>query len=241
MKNSILLMIIFSMEIAASSTMMMPQAPNRDDAKIVIGGSVSTETGYKIPKLKLFREFSSERQKNCLHSSAVKLATARTNSLMATTTEIESQLKQLKVLVDSYDNTPQFCLEITSPSLIATIKKQSAKDFRAGNRETFEVWYKRFEIESLEIFSALDALTIKFAKPYALNKLKAEISKHPDVEYVENNIVFGGGPDSIQMQKPGLYVFEQGWGDCMAGCIHGRRITVQVYDNKAVEIENKHW
>ena len=58
MKNSILLMIIFSMELFASSTMMMPQKENRDDGKIVIGGSVSTQTGYQAPRLKLFREYS---------------------------------------------------------------------------------------------------------------------------------------------------------------------------------------
>ena len=51
MKNSILLMIIFSMELFASSTMMMPQKENRDDGKIVIGGSVSTQTGYQAPRL----------------------------------------------------------------------------------------------------------------------------------------------------------------------------------------------
>ena len=62
MKNFILLMILLATEIVASSTMMMPQTPDQNDGKIVIGGSVSKQTGYKSPKLKLFKEFSLERQ-----------------------------------------------------------------------------------------------------------------------------------------------------------------------------------
>ena len=83
MKNFILLMILLATEIVASSTMMMPQTPDQNDGKIVIGGSVSKQTGYKSPKLKLFREFSSERQKKCLYSTAVKLATDTTDSLLS--------------------------------------------------------------------------------------------------------------------------------------------------------------
>ena len=62
----------------------------------------------------------------------MKLATDTTDSLLATENEIESQLKQLKTLVDNYDNTPQFCLEMSSPRLIVTIKNQWAKAFSFG-------------------------------------------------------------------------------------------------------------
>lgn len=241
MKNFILLMILLVTEIVASSTMMMPQTPDQNDGKIVIGGSVSKQTGYKSPKLKLFKEFSSERQKKCLYSSAVKLATDTTDSLLATENEIESQLNQLETLVANYDKTPQFCLEMSSPRLIVTIKNQWAKTFRSGDKKAFDDWYKRFDIESIKIFSALDALTIKFAKPYALKKLIAEISKHPAVDYVENDAVFGGGPEALQMQKPGLFTFREGWGDCFAGCIHGRKLTLQLDGTKVKEIEREEW
>ncbi len=241
MKNSILLMIIFSMELFASSTMMMPQKENRDDGKIVIGGSVSTQTGYQAPRLKLFREYSSERQKNCLYSTAVKLATEATDSLLATESQIESKLNQLKTLVDNYDKTPQFCLEMNSPRLIVTIKNQWAKAFRSGDKKAFDDWYKNFEIESIKIFSALDALTVQFAKPYALKKLIAEISKHPAVDYVENDAVFGGGPEVLEIQSPDLFIFREGWGDCFAGCIHGRKLTLQLDGKKVKEIERKEW
>ena len=234
-------MILLATEIVASSTMMMPQTPDQNDGKIVIGGSVSKQTGYKSPKLKLFREFSSERQKKCLYSSAVKLATDTTDSLLATENEIESQLKQLKTLVDNYDNTPQFCLEMSSPRLIVTIKNQWAKAFRSGDKKAFDDWYKRFDIESIKIFSALDALTVKFAKPYALKKLIAEISRHPAVDYVENDAVFGGGPEALQIQKPDLFTFREGWGDCFAGCIHGRKLTLQLDGKEVKEIERKEW
>ena len=53
--------------------------------------------------------------------------------------------------------------------------------------------------------------------------------------------MFGGGPDSIQMKGPGIFVFQEGWGDCMAGCIHGRRITLQINGKKVEEIENRQW
>ena len=229
------------MELFASSTMMMPQKENRDDGKIVIGGSVSTQTGYQAPRLKLFREYSSERQKSCLYSTAVKLATEATDSLLATQSQIESQLNQLKTLVDNYDKTPQFCLEMSSPRLIVTIKNQWAKAFRSGDKKAFDDWYKSFEIESIKIFSALDALTVKFAKPYALKKLIAEISKHPAVDYVENDAVFGGGPEVLEIQSPDLFIFREGWGDCFAGCIHGRKLTLQLDGKKVKEIERKEW
>ena len=241
MKNYLLTIILITVEITASTTMMMPQTPNPEDGSVVMGGSGQTETGYQIPEMKLFKQLSAERQQTCLRSTAVKLATDKTSSFLASKTEIETHLQQLKTLVDHYTKTPQFCLQMPSPSLIVSINQQAAKAFRAGNTKTFEAWYKRFEIDSVEIFSALDALTIKFAKPYALKQLKEEISKHPDVEYVENNAVFGGGPDSIQMKGPGIFVFQEGWGDCMAGCIHGRRITLQINGKKVEEIENRQW
>ena len=81
---------------------------------------------------------------------------------------------------------------MSSPRLIVTIKNQWAKAFRSGDKKAFDDWYKRFDIESIKIFSALDALTVQFAKPYALKKLIAEISKHPAVDYVENDAVFRG-------------------------------------------------
>ncbi len=241
MKNYLLTMILITVDITASTTMMMPQTSNPEDGSIVVGGSSQTETGYQIPEVKLFNQLSAERQQTCLRSTAVKLATDKTSSFLASKTEIEAHLHQLKTLVDNYDKTPQFCLQMPSPSLIVSINQQAAKAFRAGNTKTFEAWYKRFEIDSVEIFSALDALTIKFAKPYALKQLKEEISKHPAVEYVENNAVFGGGPVALQMQKPGLFIFREGWGDCFAGCIHGRKLTLQLDGKKVKEIERKEW
>ena len=193
------------------------------------------KTGYNL-KLKLF-EIQFRASKGA-YSSAVSWQPIQ-QTLLATENEIESQLKQLRTLVDNYDNTPQFCLEMSSPRLIVTIKNQWAKAFRSGDKKAFDDWYKRFDIESIKIFSALDALTVKFANPYALKNLIAEISRHPAV-ITWRMMLFWRSPEALQIQKPDLFTFREGWGDC-TGCIHGRKLTLQLDGKEVKEIERKEW
>ena len=61
------------------------------------------------------------------------------------------------------------------------------------------------------------------------------------MDYVENDAVFGGGPEALQIQKPDLFTFREGWGDCFAGCIHGRKLTLQLDGKEVKEIERKEW
>jgi len=57
------------------------------------------------------------------------------------------------------------------------------------------------------------------------------------IKYAEANGFFGGGgPRLIRTEVPKavLYVFVQGWGDCMAGCISGHRDYYEIENGSSV-------
>lgn len=227
-------------KIYSSSTMAVMDEKERAP-KIVVGNQVDPETGYETPPLKLFSEFTQEQQKECLKSTALNFALASSSTLEPSTESIQDFLEQLNTLVSEYDKTPQFCLSEPRPSLIIGIKKEEAQKIRKKKKSSLDSLKEKYSIDSFEVFSALDALTIHFSKPYALSVLMKEIQNHPDVEYVNNNEVYGGSPPSIQRNSKGQFVFSQGWGDCFAGCIHGRRIVLEVQEGSVVEVENRQW
>ena len=110
------------------------------------------------------------------------------------------------------------------------------KGFLFGDKKAFDDWYKRFDIESIKIFSALDALTVNLLSCMPKSLLLKFLGI---LLWITWRMMLFLAEVLKALQKPDLLPFE-GWGDCFVGCTRPKAYS-SIRWKEVKEIERKEW
>jgi hypothetical protein len=98
--------------------------------------------------------------------------------------------------------------------------RQGAAAVRRGSYDAWDGLNRRFGVKEIEVFDDFVALTFegRFYGPLVAD----EYARLPNVRYAEPNFTVGDG-DDVCLEIDGdthFFVFVEGEGDCLAGCLH---------------------
>ena len=187
---------------------------------------------HRIPKdgrcgaLKMLGTQTEITQSPRADRAAERLALRTVDSLVAPEERYQrilSDLNAIRASIPSLSDADVFSsfgtravfLELT-PEVTKAVAKGTYRGF-----DCLHAWYGAARVKAL---TSVDRVIVYFRALYHPKRIRAAYGAHPDVLGTESNRAFGGGDDillcSASFGGAHRYIFQRGWGDCLAGCLN---------------------
>ncbi len=108
-------------------------------------------------------------------------------------------------------------------TLIVILDSEGDQAYLNGTYNEWDCLNGYYGVSLIDRFPSSPTYVLYFPGVFNMETLAAEYSKLGNVKLAEPNYIYGDGPDICFVNYDGInlyYVFDDAWGDCMAGCMY---------------------
>jgi hypothetical protein len=113
-------------------------------------------------------------------------------------------------------------------SILVALTDSAWSEYLAGQYHGLDALMQQYGPARTTALSYIKVLWLDFAQPYNPPALAALYAGATGVRYVDQNYVNGDPSVDITCTTLGRYVYAQGWGDCLMGCMYHHYWEFQV-------------